>query len=433
MENRRPITYSFEDIKRYKQGLMSREEMHAFEQASMEDPFLADALEGYMEADMALAETHISNIKGRISQKEEQKEKAVVVAMPQKRFALMRVAAMVIVIAGAGILTYKMFDKKDASADSSLAKVEKPADGFKTNAQPGAMLPATPADSGKTSQGVTSGNGHDNIQLNDIEKNTGGSLATIEPGKDKTANQGNVTNTREEREKELAIKPAKTALPILEEIKTDNVAASDKNGLAYKTGEVTSNQIRGRVISNNNQPMTNANIRLDNSRKIVTTDNAGNFTVVSPDSSVVATVETPGYMDTRVELKTNSSNTINLGSITLQPDASFNEIAVTGLGTEKKKQRVADTLTSKPEGGWESFQQYVADKLNIRLDTTGADMKFTRGELEIEFFVDANGVPKDFRVLNSTNPSLDQQAIEAVRQGPKWATRKKKARILIRY
>ena len=43
MENK----YQLSRIHNYIQGLMSREEMHALEREALEDPFLADALEGY--------------------------------------------------------------------------------------------------------------------------------------------------------------------------------------------------------------------------------------------------------------------------------------------------------------------------------------------------------------------------------------------------
>src|SRR4051812_20998667 len=106
MEKRNSISYSFEDIKRYRQGLMSNEEMHAFEKASMEDPFLADALEGYMDADESVASQHLSNISEKISGKQKTNEQAVIVPMQRKSFAMWRVAAMLIVIAGAGLITY---------------------------------------------------------------------------------------------------------------------------------------------------------------------------------------------------------------------------------------------------------------------------------------------------------------------------------------
>jgi hypothetical protein len=433
MEKSRPITYTFEDIKRYKQGLMNREEMHAFEKASMEDPFLADALEGYMNADNALAEEHLSNIKERITHKEEQKEKAVVVAMPQKRFGFMRVAAMIIVIAGAGLLTYKVLDKQESPSGEPIAESKKQASTINKGENQQAAAPSTSIDSSKTSVASSkTNNGSDNYR-NALPDKNDGSIAKVENERPVdqivTGNSGEIKAQADDKTKENSNKPAKPIVPVLEKVVTEDVVTTNAG---YARNQVQNNQITGRVVGTNNQPLSNANIRLDNSKKLITTDQEGAFSLNSTDSVVVATVETPGFLNNRVELRSNATNTINLGSITLHPDPSFNEIAVTGLGTLKKKERVADTLTSKPEGGWESFQQYVANKLNIKLDTTGRDMKIS-GELELEFFVDANGIPKDFKILNSTDPSLNQEAIEAVKKGPKWATRKKKARILIRY
>ena len=41
------IQFSAADIERYHKGLMNAKEMHAIEKAAMDDPFLADALDGY--------------------------------------------------------------------------------------------------------------------------------------------------------------------------------------------------------------------------------------------------------------------------------------------------------------------------------------------------------------------------------------------------
>jgi hypothetical protein len=41
------INYTAVDINKYLTGKMSAAEMHAFEKATLEDPFLAEALEGY--------------------------------------------------------------------------------------------------------------------------------------------------------------------------------------------------------------------------------------------------------------------------------------------------------------------------------------------------------------------------------------------------
>src|SRR6478736_9827875 len=40
-------TYSARDIQQYLEGKLSPAEMHALEKAALDDPFLADAIEGY--------------------------------------------------------------------------------------------------------------------------------------------------------------------------------------------------------------------------------------------------------------------------------------------------------------------------------------------------------------------------------------------------
>ena len=42
--------YSAADIRRYVQGNMSARDMHAIEKAALDDPFLADAIEGMQQA-----------------------------------------------------------------------------------------------------------------------------------------------------------------------------------------------------------------------------------------------------------------------------------------------------------------------------------------------------------------------------------------------
>src|SRR5690242_12141025 len=76
------ITYSLADIQRYLQGGMNAREMHDLERAALEDPFLADALEGYREADMQQAPMHLTQIEKAIRQ---QNQKGKIVALPPTR------------------------------------------------------------------------------------------------------------------------------------------------------------------------------------------------------------------------------------------------------------------------------------------------------------------------------------------------------------
>ena len=71
-------TYNHLDIKRYLAQKMSAKEMHAFEQAMMVDPFLADAVDGVSNSDEALTDHHLEQIKASIvGEKEKAKVKGV--------------------------------------------------------------------------------------------------------------------------------------------------------------------------------------------------------------------------------------------------------------------------------------------------------------------------------------------------------------------
>jgi hypothetical protein len=429
MKERQHISYSFDDIRRYRQGQMSRDEMHAFEKASVEDPFLADALEGYMESDMSLAEEHLTEIRERVNAKEAGKEKAIVVPMPAKRFAMWRVAAMVIVIAGAGLLVYKTMDSGDGGTTPPIARVEEKAQ----PEQPSASTAGT--DSNKTSQ---------------ASPGTGG---YAQPTQGTTTSQGLATT--DDGQKKFKVQPAEVSTAKAENAeeimladRNDNItaaktrAAEEKDWASKKapapantnynfSNSYRNNEIRGRVIAPDNTPLVNANIRVENSNREILTDKAGNFTLDQSDSVVNAVVTSEGYARSQVQLRSNTTNTVHL-DVQLKKDPSFDEVVVTGVNTARKAKET-DTTSTKPEGGWQSFQEYVAQRLNKTVDTTGNNGRIISGHVEMEFFVDGSGRPRNFKVLNSTEPMLNQEAIEAVRQGPKWTKRKKKTRIIIRF
>ena len=109
MAEKKKPGYNPEDIIRYHSGKMSNSEMHSLEKASLEDLFLADAIEGYMNTKTARED--IEEINQRISEKEEKKK-----VIPIKRFdnVWIRIAALLIVILGIGYYTYLAIRKPDS-------------------------------------------------------------------------------------------------------------------------------------------------------------------------------------------------------------------------------------------------------------------------------------------------------------------------------
>jgi len=66
--------YSAADLLRYATGRMTASEMHTLEKAALEDPFLAEAIEGYLEAKAhPQLQTSIDRLTPATTKKEERK------------------------------------------------------------------------------------------------------------------------------------------------------------------------------------------------------------------------------------------------------------------------------------------------------------------------------------------------------------------------
>ena len=115
------ITYSFADIERYLTGSMTAKEMHDMERAALQDPFLADAIEGYRNADMKLADRHLNEITAAL-QKE---EPAKVILMPKKKRYGWLIAASLLAVIGTGIFLFTgQHDSSMQLATNNIKKIK---------------------------------------------------------------------------------------------------------------------------------------------------------------------------------------------------------------------------------------------------------------------------------------------------------------------
>ena len=115
--------YYVHDFARYHSGTMPSDEMHALEKAALEDPFLADALDGY--AFSKNSQKELDEITIQLDEK--RKQKKVVSISSLSSGAWWKIAAMFVVIAGAGYLFFFTNSQKEnsLSVKEDLAKKEK--------------------------------------------------------------------------------------------------------------------------------------------------------------------------------------------------------------------------------------------------------------------------------------------------------------------
>ncbi len=67
------------DIEKYHKGMLSPKEMHALEKAALDDPFLADALEGYAVNDVN-ANADLAELQNRLKKRLDEETRMVPIA-----------------------------------------------------------------------------------------------------------------------------------------------------------------------------------------------------------------------------------------------------------------------------------------------------------------------------------------------------------------
>lgn len=94
--------YTAKDIERYHSGQLSAAEMHAMEKAALDDPFLADALEGYTHTSTQSADLSVLQQKLQLRIEKDKKRGLFYIGNNW-----MKIAALFIVFAGAGWLIFR--------------------------------------------------------------------------------------------------------------------------------------------------------------------------------------------------------------------------------------------------------------------------------------------------------------------------------------
>jgi hypothetical protein len=112
--------YTTEDIRRYLDGRMTATEMHAMEKAALEDPFLADAMEGLETAPVSAIQADMQSISKKLQQRV---TPAKVVPMRPERPWMAIAAASVILVGLAMTILYT----NPVPQPPAIAKVETPA------------------------------------------------------------------------------------------------------------------------------------------------------------------------------------------------------------------------------------------------------------------------------------------------------------------
>lgn len=406
-------TYDNLDIEKYLQQKMSPQEMHAFEKALMDDPFLADALEGYLASDLALANEHLQLIERELT---DDKQKAKVVPLPARKKMGWKVAAILIVLITGGALFYSL--TRNSTSEKSLTE--------KTVETQETILP--PVDSvGPVNKDLA----RNTVPLSKTFLKEKKSLSPIIAPADSqliasaSPAASNPASNLSKDEEVLMLRPIPAAPQT-----TENFNDANRISMAPPTPQ---NEFKGQVLSKMGEPVPFATIRIPNTNKGTVTDAKGSFTLKASDSIIQVNVHSTGYDSAITKIKSKeSTNKVFLKESNL----SLADMVVMGYSSQKKeRQEKAKTELSgeaEPIGGWKNFEQY----LNRSVDSLKADDNIKSTEdISLEFMIDEEGKPSNIKVREKTDKELADKAIQILKKGPKWLgnNKDKKVKLVINF
>jgi hypothetical protein len=402
--------FTAEDIERYHSGQMPPQEMHQLEKAALDDPFLADALEGY--AYTKTPQADLAAITQRLAEKQDERK---VVPMQQGRFSWLKIAAAILVIVTAGWLFYQTTNsannevalKQEINKDNrnDIKKIQENA--------PVTDTTVSVVSSEKDLRATTPQENKANPNLpNEQTSSSNDDIA--------------ITDRRADKETNLTYQKRNT---IVDSNYFRNNAVMT-NPVASGPSQPRANFYNGRVVDHYNRAVTNATIVANNNLS-VKTDKQGVFTFPAQDSTIDATVKAKGFQSNQAKL--NADEPI---VIVLQPLQNvMQEVVVIPKRKQDStaayaKRRSILTDTVEPINGWMAFEDYVDSNLVEVADL----VKANEGEVELSFDVNRSGEPVNIKVVRSLCLKCDEEAIRLLKEGPKWIRKKnKKGKVTIKF
>lgn len=480
--------YTAADIQRYVQGKLSAREMHAMEKAALDDPFLADAMEGMQEA---FTEHEESLVTGQLQQLQQQFQTRTtgsgkIVAF--KPFRYWQVAAAVIVLI-TGVWIYSLVSNSSVSKQNTIAQTEsnKSAAHETATQQPTQQEP-TPAladgkeistDSTISANTLTTSGRRDAdtraklAKKKAADKNTNGYYRNI-PAQPQASAAPPQVYTYDDRKQETdsgkqaynnsfqASKPAMKDVAVEKKMSAPTAAAGSemvkarraddaifkekepetevitiaKSDSFYKRTIGAGNKdknlagfIKGQVTDHNNNPIANAYLQINNTRNNFYTDKTGFFKIPANDSVVNVAVNVTGYGTQKFRLQNNAV----MNQLQLQPaNVTLNEVEVTPITGKKLtfgSNKIPNVMVhdAEPVFGWMAFDQYLEKNKKIP-----AGAPALTGHVLVSFQVNKKGELADFKIEQSLSKLYDDEAIQLIKQGPSWKLLKgRKARVTV--
>lgn len=414
----------------YIRGLRKGKEAHRLEKESMQDPFLADAMDGYNQME-GNHEQRIEKLRMQVSAHSAKKKNTYAITWS--------IAACLII--GFGISSYFLFLKKSMTDEVFIAEESVSTKLAEPAAPPTPAIPATPTVPATPQKEIA--------------------LATTKVKTDSTP-ISEIT-ARQADKKDMIAKIQATSqpqqgvpvatVPVMEEVSEETAALqevvatmdtfeseSDKKMKLAKVATILpqNNMIKGRVTDEKGEPLIGASVTYKGTNIGTITNMNGEFSLVKKDDKKRLTAQFIGYDP--VEIRVDTSRTMLIAMN--ENKQALNEVVVVGYGAKKNKKSVTagtvvkgneqanKDITPQPVIGKRKFQKYLKENLVRPTDEKCAQVK---GKVVLTFLVNKEGRPFSIKVKESLCESSDKEAIRLIQEGPDWIYGTKLAEVTVHF
>jgi hypothetical protein len=405
-------------IRKYLNGELDGRAMHELERRAIDDPFLADALEGFEQVD-GDQRASLDELSGRLQQRiDDKKVKRIIPWWP------ISIAASILVVIGAGIWFFSGQQTEQPKQLAQNIKPEKKEQPVVSSPSPLTVVtpekdnnivkekqPQPKAYSKKSSDTVNQlaakGNNADKKLATPepiaAESSTQQGDGFYKPKKDSVApNEMAVNAVRQKKQvsefgkmKEAAI--AKPKPPA----SAETLVQSRAEGVTVTPSD--SKTVTGVVMGSDGQPITGATVKVVGKPFGVVTDVNGKFALPDVSKNQTLAVNYIGYNSKKV--KVDGEDSLN---ISLQPaSSSLNEVAVV-----RKDDNDVAAEDAHPHNGWHAYDEY------LKKNALSPDGK--TGKVKVSFMVAADGSLSKFKITKSLSDAADKKAIDLITNGPVW-------------
>lgn len=196
--------------------------------------------------------------------------------------------------------------------------------------------------------------------------------------------------------------------------------------------------LSGKIVDSNNEPIIGATVVQKGTNKGTVTDIDGNYKLNTDSEDAPLTAYLIGFE--KLEIPDPKDAKI---VVMKEETGMLDEVVVTGYGTQKKsmvtgsvsevkslsKNKVAE-IKPEPIGGMKEYKKYIEQNLVRPSDPSCQKIK---GKVVLQFSVNTSGHPQNITVKKSLCPSLDQEAIRLLKDGPKWKAGNTTAEIEVKF